>query len=353
MLAKIENKTSAQASTKRRRRPRLFKFLYALYILALVALAYRAFMWWQFGVKPSDLSNKLDANQLFYPEITLRKIAESRIVAEERNVLLLGGSVAEQVGSKLESALSKRFGMPVNVHNTGVSAHTTQDSLNKLSYLVKQGAEFDAILIYHGINDVRMNCVDAKYFRNDYTHCVWYESFQRKLKQGNISTSEGLAETFNRMIILGQPDTDHVDFGVDIKTGPAFQAHIESILAIADEQQTPVVLLSFANHFVDNYSSSAFQQKQLGYSNGTYELATEVWGHPENVRRGVIVHNNVIRKIVATNKTVGFIDMENVLTDIHFFSDVCHLSPAGISAFAETVSLQMEQTELLTGKPTD
>lgn len=329
------------------RRRWLFRILYLGYLLVIVELGFRGYLWWQYGVRPADLSNRVDAIQLYYPELTTRKITESRINDEELQVLLLGGSVAEQVGQSLQQAVSAALKTSVIVHNAAVSAHTTQDSLNKLEYLLVNGAEFNAILIYHGINDVRMNCVSAEDFRDDYTHCHWYASFNRKQRQGSISLRQGISESLDYLIGLGEPEAEYVSFGSEIKTGPAVQAHLEKMLQLASQKQIPVALLSFATHFVDGYTKAAFQAGRLGYADGAYGLATEVWGDAENVRRGVQVHNDIIRQIVANHSDLPFIDVQRELIDIRFFTDVCHLSPQGIEEFVKIVVGEIQRKQLL------
>jgi len=338
---------SQRDSPQLRRRRWLFPVLYAVYIVVLGGIAFRGYLWWQYGVQPTDFFNRVDPIVSFYPELNTRKIGDSRIGGEELQVLLLGGSVVEQVGDSLQTKLCLKFGRPVRVHNAAVSAHTTQDSVNKLEYLLSTGAEFDVILIYHGINDVRMNCVAANEFRDDYSHCHWYESYERRKQQGKFTIRDEINKSLDRLIGLGQPEANHVELGAEIKTGPAFQLHLERILELAEEQKTPVVLCSFATHFVDGYSKTKFLEKQLGYANGAYELPTEVWGAPDNVRRGVAVHNHVIREIADSHNALTFIDLQAELTDISMFTDVCHLSPAGIETFVEFVSNKLLSVDAL------
>jgi lysophospholipase L1-like esterase len=328
--------------TRKRRHQWLFRGFYAFYLFVLLGVAYRGFLWWTYSVPPTDLTNRVDACQLHYGELFTRGIVESRRSSGELNILLLGASVAEQTGKILESKLTAAAGIPVHVHNAAVSAHTTQDSLNKLECLMERGAEFDRIIIYHAINDVRMNCVAAEDFRNDYSHCAWYASFNRKKQTGVMSVKETVSDSLDRMIGLGEPDAAHIAFGDDIKTGPAFRLHVEQMLKIAKDAKTPVTLMTFATHFVEGYTKEAFDAKKLGYSAGQYELATELWGKPINVSRGVAIHNEVIRQLSSEHPDLVFVDMESELKDIKYFTDVCHLSAAGLDRFADVVAEQLK-----------
>ncbi|RLS78627.1 MAG: hypothetical protein DWI00_03530 [Planctomycetota bacterium] len=328
--------------TRKRRHQWLFRGFYAVYLLVLLVVVYRSFLWWNYSVPPTDLTNRVDACQLHYGELFTRGILESRRSSGELHILLLGASVAEQTGKILESKLTAAAGIPVHVHNAAVSAHTTQDSLNKLESLMERGAEFDRIIIYHAINDVRMNCVAAEDFRNDYTHCAWYASFNRKKQTGVMSVKETVSDSLDKLIGLGEPDASHIAFGDDIKTGPAFRLHLEQMLRIAKDAKTPVTLMTFATHFVEGYTKEAFDAKKLGYSAGQYELATELWGKPINVSRGVAIHNEVIRQLSSEHPDLVFVDMESELKDIKYFTDVCHLSAAGLDRFADVVAEQLK-----------
>jgi len=320
-----------------------FRVGYAAYLFMLVCVAYRCFLWWVYSISPTDVANRVDVYRLHYPELFTREIVASRRSGSSLNILLLGASVAEQAAGTLQAKLSGTTGLAVKVHNAAVSAHTTQDSLNKLECLMERGAQFDLILIYHAINDVRMNCVADADFRDDYSHCGWYASFNRKKQSGAMSVQDSVADSLDRLIGLGEPDTAHLAFGDKMKTGTAFRLHMEQMLKIASDAKTPVTLITFATCFVDGYSKEAFEAKALGYAAGSYQLATEVWGKPENVRRGVAVHNDVIRRLSAEHKELGFIDMASELVDVACFSDVCHLSPAGLNRFATVVAQEIQK----------
>jgi len=283
----------------------------------------------------------MDPYRLHYSELYTRNILQSRRSPHELQVLLLGGSVAEQVGDALSAALTQKLNRPVHVHNAAISAHTTRDSLNKLQWLCEQGAEFDLIVIYHGINDVRMNCIPDAAFRDDYTHCQWYRAFDRLRQHQTLSLRAVATDTLDRTIGLGPPDVEAFAYGAQIKTGPAFRKNLEQMIAMAHQHQTPVVLMTFATHWVDNYSREAMEAGTLGYAQGQYGLATELWGTPENVHRGVNVHNEQVIAVAQAHREDLFVDMASVLTDLPSFSDVCHLSPAGIGRFVEILSSQL------------
>ncbi|MCA9079143.1 MAG: hypothetical protein KDA58_01240 [Planctomycetaceae bacterium] len=331
------------------RRRWIFRLMYVGYLVALTVIAYRAYLWWMFSVPPADLTNHVDPIRTFYGELFRRGIVDSEansLVGDGQlpplEILLLGGSVAEQVATKLEQELTLRCQRPCRVHNAALSAHTTQDSLNKLQYLTEQGRMFDLIVVYHGINDIRMNCVPAELFRDDYSHCGWYRNIQELKQNSNLSLQRVARDGWENLIGLGVPDPDMLDYGADIKTGPAFRQHLEAIGRLADAQHTSFVLATFASHFAPGYTRAAYEAGELDYADGQYQLAIELWGHPENVRRGLEIHNGEIHELAASHPEWQLIDVASELQDVGNFSDVCHLSPAGIDRFVAFVADQLQ-----------
>jgi hypothetical protein len=96
-------------------------------------------------------------------------------------VLLLGGSVLHgdfgPIAADFESDLAARLGRPVRVFNLAHVARTTRDSLLKYRRLANRS--FDLVVVYHGINDVRMNNCPRAMFRSDYSHSGWYAAIER------------------------------------------------------------------------------------------------------------------------------------------------------------------------------
>lgn len=135
--------------------------------------------------------------------------------------------------------------------------------------------------------------------------------------------------------------TDRLRFSISSRR-PAFRLHVDQMLKFAGDAKTPITLVTFSTHFVDEYIKEAFDAKKLGYSAGQYELATELWGEPINVSRGVAIHNEVIRQLSPEHPDLVFVDMESELKDIKYFIDVCHLSAAGLDGFADVVAKQLK-----------
>lgn len=114
----------------------------------------------------------------FYPHLYDTGVLEADLGRDDGHldVLMLGGSVIEDrfstIRAELEAQLAERTGKSVRVFNLGRRGHTSRDSL--LRYRELADKPFDLVLIYHGINEVRMNNCPRSMFREDYTHAAWY-----------------------------------------------------------------------------------------------------------------------------------------------------------------------------------
>lgn len=275
----------------------------------------------------------------FYPELVDSKVSHVSTMPDDRHVdvLLLGGSVLEQVGPDLQSTLTIRRGSGARVWNLARSAHTTRDSL--LKYRVLRDRAFDLIVVYHGINDVRMNCCPPDMFRDDYTHCAWYRSIEWRTRAGRMTFTDIALDEFNRCIDMGAPSPERLDWGAKIKTPAAFRHNVTEIVEAAQAARQPVFLMTFAYYLSANYTRERFERGELDYGSGAICLSAELWGHPENVAATIDAHNAVIREVAANHPEVIFVDMQAELPkNGHVFSDVCHLTPAGCRQFANRMT---------------
>lgn len=312
--------------------------LYAGYVSAVVFLGLKLYGWFVLDIPVTRAPDNDDVWRLYYAELWDSGAIDSQSTAGDGrlDVLLLGASVLEQVAEPLEAALKQRFGENVHVYNLCKSAHTTRDSANKYSRL--RDKPFDLIVVYHGINDARMNCVPRADFRDDYSHCNWYASFDRRLKQGALSVSGIAAGLSQGKIGLGEPDADARDFGREIKTKTAFRRNVEQIVRDAAARKTPVVLMTFATWVPPGYSEKKFRAGKLPYGDGRFELPVEVWGDPPNVLKAVDAHNAVIRDVARRYDNVRFVDQRKLLPkDGSVFCDACHLTDAGCRQFAANI----------------
>ena len=126
--------------------------------------------------------------------------------------------------------------------------------------------------------------------------------------------------------------------------------NIASILDSTVAQQTPVVLMTFAFHLPVDYSRDAFLQQGLSYGEGFFRIPVESWGPAEGVAAAVAAHNREIRDLAERREDVVFVDQHKRLShEGHLFSDVCHLTDAGIETFVDGLVQTLLDNEAAVG----
>lgn len=312
--------------------------VYPFYLAGLFWLGEQLYWNLAFPVPLTGASREERVWTLYYPEMAYMAMDHARHAAapDRFEVVLLGGSVLKQVAPYLQRALGERLGSGVKVHCLAAAAHTSRDSYIKYGMLHNK---FDLLIVYNGINDVRMNCVDRSRFRDDYSHCNWYRTLEDRLARGAPSPFRIGWERAVQGISRGMPDEQELALGAEVKTERAFTHNIESIVADAGRKGTPVVLMSFAYYLPANYSRDRFEEGTLDYGHSPIKLPAEEWGIPANLAKAMDIHNRAIAKIANTNKNSVYIDQNALLPKSgRIFSDPCHLTEAGCIEFARNVA---------------
>jgi len=276
----------------------------------------------------------------FYPELRASELADLPRGRDDGffDVLLLGGSVLEpswgQVEAELRERLERECAGRYRLINLARSGHTSRDSLIKYRHL--EDARFDLVINYDGINDVRMNNTPRENFRDDYSHCAWYRSFEARLVAGSVSLPQAVLqqiETLGESIGRGPPNSDaEAGFGCDVKTPVPFRRNLEAILETASERGDTVLLQTFASHLPEGYTRERFERGELDFtlrSDGR-SCAAEMWSKPECIGPIVDAQNAEVRSLVAEHDEVLFVDQAQLMPATgENFVDVCHLTPAG------------------------
>lgn len=319
-----------------------FALLYGLYlaVLSLVGLSLYSFL--AFDVPVTRTVTSDDVWRVYYPELWTSKAlpVEEPMTDATLDVLLLGGSVLQQMTEPLAAALQHSCRRTVRIYNVSVSAHTTRDSWLKYQRLSER--PFDLILIYHGINDARMNCVSRQDYRDDYSHCGWYFSVEQRLKAGAMSVTGLSAAIHQGKIPNGPLEASERRLGRTIKTEAAFRLNVGSILNEAKAKQTPVLLMTFATYLAPDYSAERFLSDSLDYGDGVHKTPAEVWGEPDAVIATVQAHNQVVRELATGRRDVLFVDLaEQMPQSGQNFSDICHLTDAGCERFVASVMSEL------------
>ena len=324
-------------------RRKFFWGLYGVYLLALLLVLWAGFLWFCYRVPPNKFTFRLDPYTINYNELfNTPDLMQPPAGDDAFRVLHLGGSVSEQFGSELERRLPELVGRPVKLYNLARAAHTSRDSRNKLEYL--QNTPFDLIVVYNGVNDIQMNCVPDSEFRDDYSHCVWYEKFERHKAAKQVRPVELIMSQAKLRIGLGVTEPDQLHHGNTTKTGPGFRSNFETMIEFAKRKHTPLVLMTFCLHIPENYNSTDYLAGKLDYSPGAFHMTVESWGYPADVRRSIGVHNGIIRELAAANPQCYFIDQDQLLKGGENFCDVCHLTPRGIERCVENMIQGLKQS---------
>jgi hypothetical protein len=315
-----------------------------LFILAVTELAVRTY-WTLVGGSFADAPNRI--HYQWYPE--LRGISASRDDGTY-DVLLLGGSVLQGAAESLERALARDRDGPVRVHNVSRSAHTSLDSRSKYGHLEDQ--RFDLVLFYHAINEARANNCPPEVYRPDYGHYAWYRimhaydadddrllalPFTLRYLWLKLAPQMGLVEAVPRH----RPSGEWLDYGSDVKTGPAYRSNLEWIVDRAVERGDPLVLLTFALYVHPGYSEEKFRDGELGLEPGGNPTA--LWGRPAHVEAAVEVHNRELLA-VGSRPEVDVIDMRAAVPlEGRYWRDICHYSDAGKELWAEHLVRELKK----------
>lgn len=325
------------------RRRRLFVGVWFVFVASLTAgtitFAPRLMLWIRADTPITGELSELDVWKFFYPELERSNILADTGDAEHFDVLLLGGSVLEQVAKTIrpEDFVEPADGQPVRIYNLCKSAHTSRDSLLKARLLARRS--FDLVIVYHGINDARMNCCAANEFQLDYTHCAWYGSIKRRVAAKKISFHEIVRGATTRLIPLGEPKPESAAFGRELKTPAAFRANVREIVdTFNSSPDTRTIVGTFALRLPEDYTRERFEANELGYGSGDYEMVVESWGEPDSVRQAVAAHNAELRTLAVGKEALDLVDFASDLeSEPKNFCDPCHLTATGIERFKQSL----------------
>lgn len=324
----------------------LYAILLVVLVIASIEIASRLYLKIQFD---ASLAHPGTSLHRFYPQLANLETIHRQSNDKTFNVLLLGASVVEQLVGPLTRRLADATSMPVKVVNFAVSAHTSRDSLFKYRHLAD--ANFDLVIVYHAINDVRANNISQAAYRDDYSHFAWYATINvfedsDPMLPGAAPRVLTLAlhETKVRLgwiktLPMTRVRADAFQHGRSIKTADAFRRNLEEIVTLASDAKSEVALLTFASHLPAEYSIERFRAGQLDYEpTKHFGLPAELWGAPRNVAAGIRAHNEVIVDIASRFDNVLFIDQQRLIPqDGRYFVDICHLSPAGVALFVDNI----------------
>ena len=330
---------------------------YLIYLLVIFELGAR--LYWAFGHGVPLTAEPNDWYARYFPGLTESAITETDLGEDDGHfdVLLLGGSVLDNMhrdnADTFREALSAVVKQPVRFYDLAFPAHTMRDSV--LKHRLVRDRPVDLVVVYHAINDTRMNNCSEEMFRDDYHHSGWYHEISRMEAHAGWLPYLVLPFTLEHAVIkiLGakwfefyvrrhRPNEAMTRFGGTLKTPKPFAANLEEIVREAGKTQTPVMVMTFDWYSPENYSLEAFQAGALDYDGHSH--ATEIWGAPEHIIAGVRAHNDVLRGY-ATNApdNVIFLDVEPVVPDGRtYWDDICHFNDAGERLWIQAMGKALE-----------
>jgi hypothetical protein len=286
----------------------------------------------------------------FYPE--LKKIKKKQIQKDNDrfDILLLGGSVLTKRHGNIKSILLEELTYKtkknIKIFNLSVGAHTSLDSYHKYKRLSNKS--FDLVLVYHGINEVRTNNCPPTTFKKDYSHYHWYKTLNQLEEYDkfgfitfpfsfyylSVKTREALG--FIQLVPMDGISPELAAYGHNVKTGDPFRENLLKILDIAKSKDEPVLLMSYAFYIPEGYTMEKFKNKVLDYT--LHQGEVEIWGKPDNVIKGISMHNQVIEKLAQKHKNTYFIDQNKLIPkDGKYFNDICHLTTKGSQRFVANI----------------
>jgi lysophospholipase L1-like esterase len=224
------------------------------------------------------------------------------------------------------------------VINAAQNGAATPDSLVNLA-LIHVDLKPDYVLAYHGNNDLESS-FDGR-FKSDYSHR------RRKIADTRHPVFDGMPRWLEfsalyvalRLAMAGPQPTLWGLFTrpggkADFKNGPfgleTFRRNLRSINAIAQENGAKLVLGTFVY-----YKPWAYDHMYVGFAEG--------W------RRGIDLHNKIIRELAATHPNIHLAEIEGSFapTRAHML-DFCHLTETGNKLIAKAFYEEIKRIE---GKP--
>lgn len=345
-----------------RRRRLGFLAVYLAFLSVLLWGGYRLYWNLEFGV---PIAAPIEVWDIYFPEIRKSGVLTAEIQSNDGHfdVLMLGASTIEKGWGNVEelllSELKEELDQPIRIFNLATIAHTSRDSEIKASRLSE--IPFDLILVYDGINDCRMNNCPTEMFRDDYSHCGRYFSFEKRRRAGPPLLPVNMQDSLMDFIHLGTPDPNLLEFGSILKTPAPFRQNLQSIVQVAQQHQSLLVLNTFAVHIPDGYTDEKLKNGELDF--GTRERSNrcplEMWGRKPDVIRCVQAHNAAIEQISNQGDShILLVDQAKLLSNDGLnFVDACHFTDQGCRRFVDNLmtvlspALRQRTTPNLTTTP--
>jgi hypothetical protein len=258
---------------------------------------------------------------------------------ENYDILILGESTVStafgKVGAFVQAGLVQALKRPVRVFNLAYPARNSRDSL--LQYRWLSGTHFDLVIVYDGICDARMDNAPPDRYRDDYSHCHWYQLgnrldryptlFSAALPYTLLFAWDRIAETMAWVwyVPLTHARKEWTTFGKRPRSPQSLKRNLKEIVDLAQARGDRVLLMTLASWIMHDFPPPATD-------------AAETIGERENVAKAVGEMNVAIRDLARVHPQVVLVDQANLVptTDANFY-DCCHLQPTGQRLFARNI----------------
>ncbi len=330
-----------------------FGVLYVLFLFVVAEVGARVY-WritaWVSPWHPSEL-----VTQRFYPELGSRLHQEASDPHDDGfDILLLGGSVLHDdwgdIHDRLVRGLHDAGLDDARVFNLAVPAHTSRDSLLKYQWCVERNEPFDLVVVYHGINETRMNNCPPGMFREDYSHVSWYAMVNALHPQSVANwvlfpytvryAWVSLLDQAGAYAPRTRPKPEWMPYGASVHTEAAFEKNIRQIVEMAGDRGEAVVLVTFAYRVVEDPPEEFDPRQMPGYAIPDFKGACpiEIWGQLSHVTGAIDLHNGALRRLADRYAHVTLFDQAALMSqDPRYFCDICHFTRAGCERFVENL----------------
>lgn len=230
------------------------------------------------------------------------------------------------------------------VYNAAGVGFSSRDNLNTLKLLERY--DFDHVIFYNGINDVRLNNCPPELFDQEYRHISWSNETHTILKHSEMDMFalpffldyqyQVLKARYCSTCFIAKNYHDQEswqEYGSNFQSLESFHNNVEAIIA-AKSPTTDLHLVSFATYIPQDYTFEKFAAQQLDYNFHENSREVEVWGYPTNVEAFMLESNRAIEELNDPSARVYFHDIRPSLEEANYYADVCHFSAPGITQLA-------------------
>ncbi len=287
----------------------------------------------------------------FYPE--LKQLNDYQYNNDKINLLILAGSVlySDTIVVELDKKeISTFFCDPAkilpeseyNIINLAQPGHNSLDSRIKHKFLSEK--LFDAVFVYHGINDTRANNIHEDQFNVDYRHIEFYDDLFIVNRHPEIRfftlpfmidwTVHSVQKKKKFYIpkemfpglLNGEPE-EYVLAGDHTRSVNSFKNNLLAINKMAKKRNELFFLSTYAWYQPSDYSLERFKISELDYAQQIFP--TELYGMPDRVIMTLKLHNEAISEICKEQYPICM-DLEADLPDsAQYHDDICHLTKNG------------------------